>query len=538
MRIPQLQRALVEAARRQERGARRSLRVRRRPLALIVILVLGSATAALAAAGAFRTGVPVPPSRAPEANLLVGGSWKLLSVRAPDPAGGPSWAIRLVYYQKEGRLHRPILCTQLGRVLDGRFGVLGQDGLFDNDHLFHPADIASYGDDGCYGGPASGLSPDSLKFTGDSTDGAASGATEGLLGCSQVKTRSKNARPLEAFYRGIVRQLQATIALLRRGGSAARAMARPYGVSITALIAADQGWLRDVQAEATNQPVTQWTFATCPPGSLRTIYYGYAGPNARAMTLSGHGVHETEPVSPADGGAYLFVLPGVKGWYGERTTVTCLDGSHRPGCLPGQPACVPDQQPSSGPSQASPGPAALSILGVLREPPTPANTLPARDRHLLPSVGRVLVNYVRRARTAYGGTFYLVPSIITRCKPAAPTEVLLILELFNDGSASGGGAGSIAQIAAGNGIQGSGGAPIPGTPFESNTRSIVREIVPDGVASVTLDFAPTTTSGHPFTITTKPVNNLVLADVPANAGATITWRNASGTIIKTIHRSQ
>jgi hypothetical protein len=542
MRLPQLRAALVEAARRQERGARRPLYVRRRPLVLIVVLVLGGATAALAASGVFRTGAPLPPSSTPQASLLVGGRWKLLSVRAPDPSGGPAWAIRLVYYRKGWPFHQATLCAQFGRIVDGRFGLLGQDGLFGDDHLFHPADIASYADDGCYGGIASGLNPTSLEFTSGSQEGVASGATEGLLGCSQVNVRSHTPPAVEALYRRRERQLEATIALLRAGGPAARALARPYDVSVAKLVTADEGWLRIGQAVVANKPLKQWTLATCPAGSLRTIYYGFAGPKARSMTLRGHGVNETERVNPADAGAYLFVLPGVTGWYGEQTRVTCLDGSHRWGCVAGrQPVCVPDQRPSNGPSQASPGRAALSILAVLREPPTPANTLPADRHNVLPSgIGRVLVNYIRRARTAFGGTYYLVPTIVTNCKPEAPTERISTVELFKNGSSSGGGP-SIADIAAGDGIDGSQSAPIPGSPFVSTTKSIVEEIVPDGVATVTLHFPAVATKSPAVTITATPVNNLMLAEVPIGPGsrpiqqATITWRTANGTIIKTIH---
>ena len=85
---------------------------------------------------------------------------------------------------------------------------------------------------------------------------------------------------------------------------------------------------------------------------------------------------------------------------------------------------------------------------------------------------------------------------------------------------------------------------MPGTELESGTRSIIEMIVPDNVARVTLHYPPGPANGYQhkvlpaFTITTKPVNNLVLAEIPRGGGgtvirdATIVWRAANGTIIK------
>jgi hypothetical protein len=143
MRLPQLQAALIVAARREERGAHRLLHVRRRPLVLVVVLVLGGATAALAASGVFQTGTPVgpPAGYAPVASVGFGapqpGGIRVLGLRAADPAGGPPWGIGVF------RTTQGLACSVTARVVDGRLGVLGIDYAFADDGRFHPILAAS-----------------------------------------------------------------------------------------------------------------------------------------------------------------------------------------------------------------------------------------------------------------------------------------------------------------------------------------------------------------------------------------------------------
>lgn len=56
----------------------------------------------------------------------------LTSLRVADPAGGPPWGVRVL------KTTRGYGCVQVGRVVDGQFGVLGRDGALGNDGLFHP----------------------------------------------------------------------------------------------------------------------------------------------------------------------------------------------------------------------------------------------------------------------------------------------------------------------------------------------------------------------------------------------------------------
>jgi RNA polymerase sigma factor (sigma-70 family) len=70
-------------------------------------------------------GIPVGGARSPH------GAARLLSIAVPDPGGGLPWGMRIV------RTTRGLVCVQIGRLLDGRLGVLGEDGAFADDGLFH-----------------------------------------------------------------------------------------------------------------------------------------------------------------------------------------------------------------------------------------------------------------------------------------------------------------------------------------------------------------------------------------------------------------
>ena len=52
--------------------------------------------------------------------------------RTADPRGGLPWGLRVV------QTKRGVACVNVGRLSDGRIGMLGQDGSFGNDGRFHP----------------------------------------------------------------------------------------------------------------------------------------------------------------------------------------------------------------------------------------------------------------------------------------------------------------------------------------------------------------------------------------------------------------
>jgi hypothetical protein len=135
-------------------------RVRRGPLSVATALAaLVLAAAALAATGVIGFGAPVsashPPGRERASKttgigIPVAGangrpeSVQPLAISVPDPGGGLPWGMRVV------RTTRGLLCLQIGRLLDGRLGVLGQDGQFDDDGLFHELPATVLDPDTCF----------------------------------------------------------------------------------------------------------------------------------------------------------------------------------------------------------------------------------------------------------------------------------------------------------------------------------------------------------------------------------------------------
>ncbi len=120
-------------------------KARRIPLlAAVVAGALLFAAAAFAASRIIGVGAPVTASRGQERPTKTTGigvpvtgprrsaiSAQLLPISVADPAGGLPWGIRLAHTT------RGLVCVQVGRLFDGRLGVLGQDGEFHNDGLFH-----------------------------------------------------------------------------------------------------------------------------------------------------------------------------------------------------------------------------------------------------------------------------------------------------------------------------------------------------------------------------------------------------------------
>lgn len=135
-------RVLDELGREIERVAAEAgdVRARRRwwrPGALLILLpLLCVGTVAVAATTGLLKGEPVrnPPGLKldPKQGLgVVVGDGRLLPPRTADPAGGPPWGLRMV------KTSRGLGCVQLGRIYEGKLGVLGRDSAFKNDGKFH-----------------------------------------------------------------------------------------------------------------------------------------------------------------------------------------------------------------------------------------------------------------------------------------------------------------------------------------------------------------------------------------------------------------
>ncbi len=116
------------AADERTHGARR--RRRWRPHGLSLVLLIGGLSAATVAAAAthlFGLAAPVPaprPGDAPVEARPIASTASLAGVRSGDPGGLPDWEVRL------SRSQTGQVCTAVGQLQDGRFGIVGLDRKF------------------------------------------------------------------------------------------------------------------------------------------------------------------------------------------------------------------------------------------------------------------------------------------------------------------------------------------------------------------------------------------------------------------------
>jgi hypothetical protein len=129
--MPEPLRVLEELGAELDRVARqapqRSPRARAGRIAAIAAAVLLGAAGISGATVYVLTGSPIPG--APDADLpidarLQPGSARLAGAEADDPGGGPKWDLRV------SRSQTGELCTAVGQVQDGAFGLVGLDGRF------------------------------------------------------------------------------------------------------------------------------------------------------------------------------------------------------------------------------------------------------------------------------------------------------------------------------------------------------------------------------------------------------------------------
>ncbi len=221
------------------RTGRRLLRV---ALAIPALLIVTAA--ALAASGVIRIGAPAERINGFSVPLrgggLVKGTVRLLPITAPDPAGGPPWGMRVLSTKAgEG-------CIQIGRVVDGKLGAIGQDNAFRDDGLFH-------------------------EFALDSA--AAKHACTLLDGNGRIF-------------------LNATV-----GDIPASAWS---GAGL------HEGCVPSTASHAERFSEHGKPLALCPQADERNLYYGLLGPDARSITYKLHGASITQPTVGPEG-AYLLV---------------------------------------------------------------------------------------------------------------------------------------------------------------------------------------------------------------------------------------
>ena len=116
---------------------------RARGLVVVFVALVIAAPAVGAATNWFGFGKPlyVRNDGSPTSGLgrTLTPTSRLMSLRIPDPQGGPPWGMRVVHTT------RGDVCLQFGRVESGQLGALGIDDSWNNDHKFHPFPTAFNG---------------------------------------------------------------------------------------------------------------------------------------------------------------------------------------------------------------------------------------------------------------------------------------------------------------------------------------------------------------------------------------------------------
>ena len=232
-------------ARRRTRPAWMRRGHRRTPVLVLVAMLVVSA-GALAAGGVIRIGAPAEPHvssfYALKGGGIVKGTVRLLPVSTPDPAGGQPWGMRVLSTKRgEG-------CVQVGRLLDGKLGAIGQDSAFHDDGLFHEFAVNTFGAERA----CTLLDGNDRLFLNAVVGDIPASAWRGNFpdkGCVP-----STAGPYERF--------------------AEDGKRKPYPV--------------------------------CPQADERNLYYGLLGPDARSITYTLDGHTHTQPTAGPEG-AYLLV---------------------------------------------------------------------------------------------------------------------------------------------------------------------------------------------------------------------------------------
>jgi hypothetical protein len=100
-------------------------------IAIGVLLLAGAFGGALIELGKPAPSTTVFSNPTAELGALTPGAVRMLPVSTSDPAGGPPWGMRVL------STTRGVGCIQVGRIVEGKLGALGQDGAFGNDGQFH-----------------------------------------------------------------------------------------------------------------------------------------------------------------------------------------------------------------------------------------------------------------------------------------------------------------------------------------------------------------------------------------------------------------
>lgn len=275
-RLPDLERALLDAATRLDADVaedRRHIRRWRRAPLLAAVGSLFVAGAAIAVTGLLDSGDPVPAGRGPGVMPVPATTgFTLASVRAADPDGGPAWGVGTYAASPRAAASRtPVTCVVVGRVQDGRLGVVGRDGVFGDDGRFHPLSPAAQSSGACAGRAkdgafmliSSGPPIPASGYTG--APGTAIGGCRERVDLDGPTVSPQTRRKL----RGV-----------------------PH----------------------------------CRVSGLRRVVAGFAGPRAVSATLAGPGYRKTLKLESNENGAYLFVMRSAS-TAPPRLSITDRDGN-------------------------------------------------------------------------------------------------------------------------------------------------------------------------------------------------------------------
>jgi hypothetical protein len=274
---------------------RRRASVHVRVALVALAFVLATAAITLAATGVILTGSPVGTAVAPIATvgegIPVAGGAQLLPLRAPDPAGGLPWGMRIIHTT------RGLICVQIGRVDDGRLGQLGVDGAFHDDGRFHPlptdalpGDIANVA-----GWMAGNCSSPGAIYAGDSVGLELSAATSPRPGAGVPADRREISFGLLGVH---------AVSITYREGSQTHTQPVLSGVGAYLIVQRYTSGrpLGSVSETDGRDEPGNYSGPASPNGALTAITYDYAGRSCvdrGNLHLASCGLSEVPPPRPA-----------------------------------------------------------------------------------------------------------------------------------------------------------------------------------------------------------------------------------------------
>ena len=282
-------------------------------VAVVAALVITTPTVAAvgAVAGWWAKGTsPIyyPASASSGLGKVLPKDGRLLAIRVADPNGGPPWGIRMV------KTTRGETCIQVGRVVDGQIGALGIDGAWNNDHKFHEIKPNDQMADMCGATDAAG-------------HGFVNSANHGAVASVDVP-------------------------LINAVGALGNDRCRdPYASVTIAPLAHHARLPANVKKRLEKFERERRDDVACPLGSMRMIFAGLLGPDAKSVTYKTPAGQTQTEQTVGGVGAYLIVF--------KETASNCHDFSQTLFDAAGATSC---DNGGSGATPALEGPTAVTSV--------------------------------------------------------------------------------------------------------------------------------------------------------------------------------